>query len=218
MSYLVVVWGVAILVGAVFVVWSIVAEKRRREALAKAVEEMGLRLARGLDDQDQIVFDTCQLAQQGHARQPSNVIVADSGELRMVLFDYRYKTSNGKNSTTHKQSVVLVCSPSLRIPQFTIVPEGFFNRILAVFGSKDIDFDEDREFSDRFLLQGGDEEAIRHFFNAERRRSFANFAALHVESLGGAFVYYRPRHRWNIDGIKQAMEQAFEIHRVLSDE
>ena len=154
MPYIVLFWGGMILVVVGAIVWGVLAEKKRREALAKTVEELGLRLASDLEDSDRKMFDAYQLAQQGHSRQASNVIVADSGELRMVLFDYLYKTNSGKNSTTYKQSVVLVRSPALRMPEFTISPEGFFHRILAIFGVKDIDFEEDREFSDNFLLQG----------------------------------------------------------------
>ncbi|MEZ6081781.1 MAG: hypothetical protein R3C56_40735 [Pirellulaceae bacterium] len=105
-----------------------VAEKEAtRDHPAQTVEELGLRLASDLDESDRNVFDTCQLAQQGHSRQVSNVIVADSGELRMVLFDYLYKISNGKNSTTYKQSVVLVRSPALRMPEFCISPRRIFS-------------------------------------------------------------------------------------------
>lgn len=136
----------------------------------------------------------------------------------MVLFDYLYKTSNGKNSTTYKQSVVLVRSSALRMPQFTISPERFFHRILEMFGVQDIDFEEDREFSDLFLLKGTQEQEVRIFFNAERRKQFANHANIHLESQAGSFLYYRPRHRWTADGIKQAMEQAFEVYRILSAE
>ena len=218
MTYMVLIWGGMILVGIGAIVWGILAEKRRRETIAQTVEALGLRLASDLDESDRNVFETCQLAQQGHSRQVSNAIVADSGELRMVLFDYRYKISNGKNSTTYKQSVVLVRSPVLRMPEFTISPEGFFHRILEMFGAKDIDFEEDREFSNLFLLKGTQEQEVRSFFNAQRRQQYANHANIHLESKAGAFLYYRPRHRWNADGIKQAMEQAFEVYRILSAE
>ena len=218
MMYMVLIWGGMILAGFGAIVWGVLAEKKRRETIAQTVEELGLRLASDLDESDRNFFDVCQLAQQGHSRQVSNVIVADSGALRMVLFDYLYKTSNGKNSTTYKQSVVLVRSPALRMPQFTISPEGFFHRVLEMFGAKDIDFEEDREFSDLFLLQGTQEQEVRSFFNAERRNEFANHANMHLESQADSFLYYRPRHRWNADGIKQAMEQAFEVYRILSAE
>ncbi len=216
MAYIVLFWGGMVLVVVGAIVWGVLAEKKRREALAKTVEELGLRLASDLEDSDRKMFDAYQLAQQGHSRQASNVIVADSGELRMVLFDYLYKTNSGKNSTTYKQSVVLVRSPALRMPEFTISPEGFFHRILAIFGVKDIDFEEDREFSDNFLLQGAQEQEVRSYFNAQRRKQFANHAELLLESRGESFLYYRPRYRWNADGIKQAMEQAFEVYRTLS--
>ncbi len=218
MIYMVSIWVVMILVGIGAVVWGVLAEKKRRQAIAQTVEELGLRLASDLDESDRDFFDACQLAQQGHSRQVSNVIVADSGELRMVLFDYVYKISSGKNSTTYRQSVVIVRSPTLRMPQFTLSPEGFFHRILEMFGTKDIDFEEDRPFSDRFLLHGTQEQEVRNFFNAQRRRQFANHANLHLESRAGSFLYYRPRYRWDADKIKQAMEQAFEVYRILSAE
>ncbi|MEZ6081782.1 MAG: hypothetical protein R3C56_40740 [Pirellulaceae bacterium] len=45
-----------------------------------------------------------------------------------------------------------------------------------MFGAKDIDFEEDRVFSDLFLLRGTREQEVRSFFNAQRRQQFAKHA------------------------------------------
>ncbi len=217
MPFFAIFWLCAIAAGLAFVGYSLLAEKKRREAMSELARGLGLSYSETLDARDQSRFQYFQLASQGRSfgRRASNVIVADSGELRMVLFDYQYKTSSGKNSHTHRQSVVMVACPALGVPEFAISPEGFFDRILAVFGSKDIDFDEDKTFSDRFLLQGPDESRIRSFFDAARRDAFAAHADLHLQCRENSFLFYRPRQRWDTAGVRSAMEKAFQIYQLL---
>lgn len=217
MPFIFVFWICAIALSLAFVGYSFFAENKRRQAMVGLASGLGLAYSETLEPRDQSLFDNFQLASQGRSfgRRASNVIVADSGDMRMVLFDYQYKTSSGKNSHTHRQSVVMVANPSLAVPEFVLSPEGFFNRILAVFGAKDIDFDDDKEFSDRFLLQGSDESRIRSFFDATRRVGFAAHADIHLQCREGGFLYYRPSQRWDAAGVKLAMEKAFQIYQLL---
>lgn len=217
MSFTLVFWLCAIALGLITFGYSYLAEKKRRDAMAELARGLGLVSSQTLDPADQLQFERFQLASQGNrsGRRASNVIVADSGDLRMVLFDYQYKTSSGKNSHTHRQSVAMVASRSLKAPEFALSPERFFHRILSVFGANDIDFDEDPQFSNRFLLQGPDESRIRNFFDATRRSRFADHADIHLQCCGDCFLYYRPSKRWDVSGVKLAMEKALQISQIL---
>lgn len=210
-------WLIAVVVGLSVILYGYFAEKKRRDAMSALAAELGLSYSQDLEAADQIKFQNFQLAQQGRSRKASNVIVADSGELRLVFFDYEYKTGSGKNSSTHRQCVVFIQSPALRVPDFSIEPEGFFNRLVVFFGAKDIDFDEDPDFSKRFLLQGPDESAIRSFFHARRRKDFLKVEDTQVECRANCCIFFKRRHRWDAKTINAAMQQALQIHAMLID-
>ena len=53
---------------------------------------------------------------------------------------------------------------SAQVPRFALTREGLLHRVGAALGFQDIDFDEDPEFSKRFVLKGDDEHAIREIF------------------------------------------------------
>jgi hypothetical protein len=119
----------------------------------------------------------------------SNVIVADSGELRMVIFDFEFVTGSGKSKTTHRQTVVQIQNADLVLPSFSIGPESFMHRLGNFLGFDDIDFTEDQAFSDQFLLYGDDADAVRLFFNPDRRQAFMKHSNVSVEARPSCFIF-----------------------------
>lgn len=216
MEFLVPVFIVGVLLMVVLaIVAGIRAEKKRKEAFNTFAAELGLEYSESLGSKDLGEFQRFKLADKGRSRKQRNVIVADSGELRMVIFDYQYTTGSGKNSATHRQSVVLSTAPALGMPGFSLSPETFMHRIGDFFGFKDIDFDEDPAFSDKFLLHGESEEAVRGFFNENRRKAFMEYQDVFVEGHGRSFIFYRPNRRTKTEEIKGLMERAFSIYGIL---
>ncbi|MEC8556412.1 MAG: hypothetical protein VXZ82_15490 [Planctomycetota bacterium] len=198
---------------------SIVAARKRRETLAKFAEDLGLEYQEILPAQDASQFQQFNLANKGRARKATNAVTADSGELRLVIFDYNYTTGSGKNSTTRRQSVVMAfSSSSLQLPHFNISPESFLSKISDFFGFKDIDFVDDKAFSDAFLLHGADEAAVRKFFTPERRKKFFDFRDVSIEARANIFIFYIPRRICKSNEIRGLMERGFAIYTLLSSE
>jgi hypothetical protein len=81
------------------------------------------------------------------------------------VFDYQYVVGHGKHRSTHNQSVVYFEPRDLRLPVFSLRPEGTFHKIMSAFGYQDIDFGNRPEFSKRYLLRGQDEPAVRNTFS-----------------------------------------------------
>lgn len=211
--------GVWIIFGVCFagiIAYAFYAERKRREAVQQFAVELGLEYQAQLSLEDQSDFDGYALAKRGRGQKPSNVIVADSGALRMVIFDYQYTSGSGKNKTTHRQSVVLARSSELNLPQFTMTPETIFHRLAEFLGKKDIDFQDDEQFSRSFLLHGSDEAAIRSFFNKARREKFLEDKQLSIEGCGTSFIFYQARKRLNPSELKTLMAQAIAIYATLS--
>lgn len=201
-----------------FIIFASIAEKKRRAAIEQAATELGLAFSSSLPSPDRDVFDTFQLSQIGHSRDAACSITADSGELRMVLFDYTYTTGGGKNKNTKNFNVVMASSEQLDMPQFSLSPESFFHRVADFFGYKDIDFDDDTAFSDKYLLKGGQEEAIREFFTAKRRSAFMKLDNVMIEAKGNEFIFYRGGKQRDLAHLRSMLEEGFTIYGILQNE
>ncbi len=202
--------GLLALAGAVWY------ERKRRQAIIRFAEQLGLAYHPSLLPDDERVFQRFSLSSRGRGRRATDAIVADSGQLRVVIFDYRYTTGGGKNSTTYRQTVALVHAPGLDLPAFSLEPESFLHRVGNLLGFDDIDFEDDREFSKKILLRGADEDAVREFMTPQRRRALLEFADMCIEADGDDFLFYRRGRRSKPDRFKQMMEQALAIFKTLS--
>ena len=106
---------------------------------------------------------TFSLFNRGSARKMRNVMTTETDVARLSIFDYQYTTGGGESSHTYRQTVVALESEALVLPVFSLRPEGFFHKLGAAIGMQDIDFENHPEFSDSFVLTGGDEQAVRTF-------------------------------------------------------
>ncbi|GIX00182.1 MAG: hypothetical protein KatS3mg111_3514 [Pirellulaceae bacterium] len=209
-------WVIIIVVMALGFLLIRLHEKRRTRSLAQVATELGVQFANRLEPDDAHTFNQFSLGRTGHSRKSHNVIVADSGRLRIVLFDHKFSSGGGKNSSTYHQSVVMVRAHDRMLPKFTLAPETWLHRFGELVGMSDIDFDEDPEFSSAFSLRAPDEDAVRAFFTAQRRRAWLKWPDVHVEADGDTFLFYRRGRRTKPEKIKQLMEEAWELYQVLN--
>ncbi|MEM7474410.1 MAG: hypothetical protein AAF483_05400 [Planctomycetota bacterium] len=216
-SFVIAIFAVFAVLALVSIVYSIIAEKKRKVAIESFAQELGLQYFADLPENDAYDFYQFNISRKGRGQSTRNAIIADSGALRMVIFDFQFTTGSGKNKNTHRQTIMMATSSeSLQLPQFTISPEGFMHRLGDFFGFKDIDFDDDKEFSDAFLLKGENEEAIRAYFDPLRRKKFMDYRDVTIEARGDTFIFYRPKVRVKTEEIRTLMERAFAIYTLLS--
>ncbi|MFO0947210.1 MAG: hypothetical protein U1D30_14915 [Planctomycetota bacterium] len=157
-----------------------------------------------------------ELFTQGRSRQVLNLLRGETRSVQLSLFDYQYVTGSGKNATTHKTTALLIRSPSLMLPRFTLKPENFFHRIGTFFGLKDINFEEHPEFSRKYLLKGKNEEAVRALFVPSRLEFFEGTNGTYVEGDGDQLVFCRPGERVDPDKLRSFLEEGFAIYSQLS--
>ena len=210
--------AVAILIPAAIVagiIWNARAERQRKEELQKLADELGQSFSEKLSDHDAGSFAALPLAQRGGGRKHWNVLTADSGDLRIVVFDYAFTTGGGKHQQRHVQSVCQVTCPRESYPAFSLTPERFLHVVAGLLGFSDINFDDDPEFSRRYRLKGQDEAAIRALFTPERRRALMQWPTLHIEAAGHTFVFYEAGKRPKVAAIRGLMERGFAVYSVL---
>ena len=180
-------------------------------------EEMGLTFYPNGDAELLNRLSVFKLFNRGRGRKMKNLIQGDSGEVNIAIFDYQFTTGGGKNSTTHVQSIVALKSSQLSFPDFTMRPEGMLDKIGSALGFQDINFEEHPMFSQSFVLQGSDEEAIRKYFNQNVLDFFASKPGISVEAQGNSLFFYRARTQIKPDQIKDNLAQAYEVFGVLVD-
>ena len=209
--------AILLVIGGFFVV-AYFYEKKRTEKWQNAAEELGLGFYPEGDSATEGRLSRYQLFNSGRSRKMKNLIQGTTDEVHLAIFDYQYTTGGGKNQHTHKQTVVLVESPQLVIPNFSMRAEGFFDKIGGMLGFQDIDFEEHPKFSQMYVLKGDNETEIREFFNAEIIQFFEAQPAISVESnLGGSLIFYQPGRRRNPEELKDLLTSAYEIYGAMVD-
>lgn len=141
------------IVAGVIAVFAWIASEKRRKALAEFAFANGLEFTGHPGDLHDR-YSVFQPFSSGHSRKCSNLIHGRRGEIAWELFDFRYKTGSGKNQTTHHVGVVLAKVP-LALPKLRMRPEGIFDKLAAVVGFDDIDF-ESAEFSRKYHVNSAD--------------------------------------------------------------
>lgn len=96
----------------------------------------------------------------GHSQNASNLFVATEDDRSWYFFDYKYTTGSGKNQSTYYYWVAAV-EMKCGFPKLDIRREGFFDKVGAVFGVRDIGF-ESNEFNDMFHVSCADEKFAYH--------------------------------------------------------
>ena len=91
-------------------------------------------------------------------------------------------------------TTVMVLKLNKKMPVFAMEKEGLFekifDRVIALTGHKDIDFEMYPNFSKKFLITGTNEDEIRSFFTKELIHFFENKQIYHLESNGEALLIF----------------------------
>ena len=196
--------------------WSHASNKARTAAFKEQAEQMGLRFVDNPDGQILKHFGGFKLFNHGRARRMKNLVEGDSGDVKISIFDYQFTTGSGKSTTTHNQTIISLQSSQLSCPEFTMRPEGFFDRIGSALGFQDLNFDSHPEFSKLFVLKGPDEAAIRSFFTPRLLEFFELHPKDTLEARDDMMFFYRGRTRRKPEELKDLLSQAYEAFGVLT--
>lgn len=189
-------------------------EKKRRQALADEAYHLGLEFVPDADLGGS-EFARCQLFNQGHARSFFNVMHGEAHGRELYVFDYKYTTGSGKNSSTHRQTVAAYLAGKDDLPQFELRPEHFFHKIGSLFGYQDIDFGTNPGFSKSYLLRGKDERDVRGVFRQDVLYHFESKPGWCVESSGRWLVIYRSSKRVDPEQMRAFVDDADTIVSIF---
>ena len=197
--------------------WATVYEKKRRENLIEMAQTLGLEISCELAPQDKIRFERFGIAKLGHTQNINMVLCADTSKTRMVVFDYEYIKGHGKHRICRIFSMVLCTDARLKAPKLALEPESWSTKIAAMIGARDIDFNDDPQFSSAFQLVGPDEVAVRQFIDTPRRKAIMAHPSLRMEVDGDALLIMQPRFRLDAESIRTYMSQALTVTQIMID-
>ncbi|HTL51445.1 MAG TPA: hypothetical protein VL860_02595 [Planctomycetota bacterium] len=145
---------IALIIGAI--IYGYIANKKRMEALGALAAQNGLRFqeGRGAATLNYDVFE------QGDNRYAENTLTGTWKDRPVQMGDFHYETqstdSKGNRTTTHHHfSYCHLLIANARFQGLFIRPEGFFDKLTALVGFDDIDF-ESAEFSKKFYVKSPD--------------------------------------------------------------
>jgi hypothetical protein len=179
---------------------SIYSRSLRDKAIAQVAALNNWQVKQNLGQTGLVFGDSKSL---GSADTSDLPILRNATQLRNALVDKHgfphvigVKTGSGKHSV---MQTVYCFQNQFDSPVFQIHKEGGLSKLgqmlaSAVGADKDIDFDEDKDFSDSFALKGADEEAIRAFFVGSLRQYFSNHSTAQnwlIESGRAVTIFYR---------------------------
>lgn len=190
-------------------------ENKRREKIRLLAESLGLEYAEVLPIRDQERFTQLPIAQRGNNAKNSSVIIAESEDQRMLVFNYEYTTGSGKNRTTHHYSILMCISERLKLPAMTLQPEGWQHKIATFFGGQDIQFEDDAQFNTTYIVQGPKADAIRAFWTPPRRQKMLERPKEMFEASNDTFIVYRARKQLQADQVHQLMQDGLAMWEIL---
>ena len=208
--------GILVVAGIAIASWT---QKKRKEAWQRVAEELGLPFVDTSND----VLGKCaamKIFNTGSGRRFYNAIEGDTGDTKITIGDYRFTTGSGKNRTTHVHTRCVLQSAKMRVTHCYLRPENaFFDKLGALMGGQDINFDDDPAFSGGYVLQGDHEPAVRNLFDENVRAWFAERRGrrFYFEANGDKLVFHYGRRR-KPEEAGQMMQEALEIMGLLSQQ
>ena len=151
-----------------------------------------------------------------------NLMVADTPEVSLLIFDYKYIPLSDEAGRDRWQTVVAARSPELQIPTFHLYPKEIFSKVGSSLGRHDIKFDDHPKFSKAVVLKSEAEKETRDFFDLTLLDFVAENPGISFEARPGTILYFRSRKR--IDRIeptaaslRKFMEEGLQAFHAVRD-
>ncbi len=170
------------------------------------------------DDEPLLVeeLEQFQLFSRGRSKGVANVLSGQAEDTDFVIFDYQYTTGSGKNSSTSRQTVLLLRHPDWDIPPFQLQPETVFSRVAHALGFDDVNFEGHPTFSTRFNLRGSSPDRVREFFTPDLREFFEAQQKICAEGDRTRLILYRWGSRVAPAEIASLVETGWQARAALA--
>ena len=195
-------------------------EKARTAALGAAAAELGLTFEAAGDDSLMGDLSPLPLFNRGRRKKLTNLIVADTPDLQVHVFDYVFITGYGKSQKTHRTTVVSLRSEALVLPSLQVRPrKAFADGIKAIFGAGGIAMDQYPEFAKTHVVQSDQPQHACDFLDAEMVTACENNPGCSLECRPGVLLHFRAGKRVDAkaESIRDFIGEGFQLFQNVSD-
>jgi hypothetical protein len=205
--------GITVL-SLVYSAWS---GKKRKEALQQTASEMGYSfMAEDKDFSAQLeAAAPFEIFSKGRSRKAYNILRGQRRDAQTALFDYKYTTGSGRSSQTHRLTLVLLTLEQAELVPFTLRGRGFFDRVAAKFGQKEIAIDAAPEFSKKYLVKGSDEEAVKRVLSPTVLSLFEQQNNLSCEVATNQLLVYRHERTVKLEEVRSFLDTAVQLLELM---
>jgi hypothetical protein len=195
--------------------------KKALEALASTLETSftekdAFGLARQLNQFDLFKRERNRLFRNGKI---TNVQRSTVGETEVFLFDYSYVISTGKSARRVSQTVFFANDKKWFLPNFRLKPENWWHKILRGIGAdRDINFEENTAFSEKFWLKSEFEDVVRQQFTPELQQFMMEKPPVHLEGNNYYLLAYKPGKLLAPEDTQHFFENCCALTRLLQTE
>jgi hypothetical protein len=175
-----------------------VATERHKIAKLAKRQEMLLQVAQQNDytfSPQKILFDSklknLPFFFYRHLRYEENVLHKHSNKVHLQVSDIKAREGSQISLRFYHFTGLLITDIPKKLPVFYLEKESLVHRMLDSSGFRDINFEEHKQFSDNFFLQGTNELEIREFFTVELMNILMQNPDFHIESDGESlFIFH----------------------------
>jgi hypothetical protein len=186
-------------------------EKKRSEEMKEFALQQGYTFTMEPEIDDGL--KRFKLGRKGHSHKLMNLISRSKRGEKVMVFDYQFIIGYGKNQRFCRQTVIRLTAPN--IPVFILTRERFINKMAEKLGFQDIDFEEDKTFSETFVLKGENEAAIRKQFTSAVRQEALADNTITIECNGDELLFYRPSKYVKVNELLPVMMRAQRFKTAL---
>ncbi len=193
------------------------AGKKRKEALQQTASEMGYSFAPEDKDFNAQLGSSApsEILSKGRSRKAYNILRGQKRDAQTTVFDYKYTTGSGRSSQTHRLTLVLLTLEQAELVPFTLRGRGFFDKVAAKFGQKEISFESAPEFAKKYLVKGDDEEAVRRLFSPTVISLFEQQNNMSCEAVENRLLVFRPDRTVKPEELRDFLDIAVQLLELL---
>jgi MFS superfamily sulfate permease-like transporter len=103
----------------------------------------------------------------------------------------------------------------VNIPDFALEPEGLWSKFSEITIGKDIDFPDQKGFSEKYYLRAVDESAVRAFFSHPLMSFLENREEMHIECHKNRLLLYKKRAISSTDEMVYLQKYAVDLVDIL---
>ncbi|MCP4359070.1 MAG: hypothetical protein GY796_13730 [Chloroflexi bacterium] len=138
--------------------------------------------------------------------------------VELFVFDARVQINDQNGRKKQRPiSMIMIVSPALRLPHFSIIPIHDFVLAYPVFGYEKISFrQKDIQFANLYVVQGQEENQVKTAVNQSVRAQMKQLINRSCEGKGDQLIFYYEDHCILPERLPEFIDQAYALYDLFA--